>query len=823
MEQKKIIKICDHIIEFGILAVIFFVPTYFAFAQENYNIFELNKLVVLRILLMLILLAYVAKIFIQGRLAYQGKAKIFCFLMLVLASFLLSTILSIHPQLSLWGSYARQQGFYSLIHYLLFFILLILNLKSWQQIRRAIITIMLASVLVCLYGLSQYFAFDPLDWKEKALYTGRIFSSLGQPNFLGQYLIMILPLSVFGLIFFCKKLISRFLASILILMQLACLLFTYSRAAWLGLIIGFTAFLVLFCAFGSCQRVRDVRSGRFIKRYKKAVLCLLIFGLLGVIFIAYFNVLKPHTFALPARINLAKRVQSVFNIESGSNKIRLYYWQAALTEFKQASWQRKLFGHGPETLSSVFIKYYRPVWGVHEKINSFPDRAHNVVFDILLQFGLVGLLMVILLYGYIVMTAIRCLQKSQTQLNASNARDYLRRQYWLVIVLLATLAGYFVNNLFSFSLTAGYVYLYLILAVLWLVVSQGGKAILSKQDEKKFYPGERGRNFPQIRGARECSKLNLSLLSIPSRWLIFLALFCVCGLFVYYQNISAMRADYYYMKVKQAEAKGDCRAVLDNMNKVVSSNPISTFYKERYIYHGLNCFEAVSSKQSQIDLYDNIIIQANSIGPYEYNFSTWTHVAHAKSLFGYYVNPVYYKAAEQDYQRLIKINPYITTTYKDLGRMKLWQKDYDSAIIYFKKAIEVAPPLDNPYLNKDHRQEIEAELVRLYEMLGMAYGYKKNWSQAMNYYQQALGLNPHYLRLYKKIADVYYEQSNLDKAIWHNKRGMMLNPDDYAWPLAIALLYQEIGDNKNALEYAEKALALEPENEQILDFLEKVN
>ncbi|MEA3464292.1 MAG: O-antigen ligase family protein [Patescibacteria group bacterium] len=796
MSRKNIIKICDYIIEISLLIIIFFTPIYFAFVQENYNIFELNKLALFRILLMVMLLAFVGKMFIKrkrSRLSREAgspsffvwfrtpAAKLFLLLFLVGLSYFISTLLSIHPQLSLWGSYARQQGFYSLIHYLLFFVLLILSLKDWRQVKRIIITIISASALVCLYGLLQYFALDPLEWKEKALYTGRIFSSLGQPNFLGQYLIMVLPVSVFGLVFIAKKLISRFLTLILILMQLACLLFTYSRAAWLGLLASLGIFALLYL---------------FIRGYKKLAWSLVGAVLVGTVFIISLcpqSTIKDFKFSESNL--LMNRIVSIIDLDGGSNKIRLNYWQASINEFRGASLKRKLFGYGPETSSSIFVKYYRPDWGVHEKINSFPDRAHNVIFDILLQFGLIGLFIILLFYYFIIYRAIKYLIKYQQKNKA---------KYWLAVALLSTLAGYFINNLFSFSLTVGYVYLYLVLGMLVLIILPGKGLNLC---ENSF--------FAEVR----------PLLSPFSKWLIWLVLFGVCGVFAYYYNIQPLLADYYYMKVKKAEAKGDCLAVLDNMDRAVNLNPISAFYKERYIYHNLNCLDAIESKDGRVDLHDNIVGQADSIGLREYQFSTWTNIAHAKSLFGYYINKDYYQAAEKDYQRLIKINPYITTTYKDLARMKLWQENYGAAIANFKKAIKAAPPLDSPYLNNEHRQEIEDELARLYKMLGMAYKYQQDWNNALYYYGQALDFSPYHLQLYKKIADIYYQQGDLDKAIWYNKRGIILNPEDYNWPFAIALLYKEIGNRDKARKYAEKALELAPEEKEqikgLLDDLQK--
>ena len=102
--------------------------------------------------------------------------------------------------------------------------------------------------------------------------------------------------------------------------------------------------------------------------------------------------------------------------------------------------------------------------------------------------------------------------------------------------------------------------------------------------------------------------------------------------------------------------------------------------------------------------------------------------------------------------------------------MKLWQGKNDEAIVIFKKGLEIMPDLNDPYLNMDHKKSIEQELIVLYYNLGEAYYNKKDWENAIIYYNQALKLNPYYLDVYKKLADTYRQTGDLDKAVWYNKK-----------------------------------------------------
>src|SRR3989338_2099066 len=139
MSKEKVIKICDLFIECGILAIVFFIPIIFDYSLTSYNFFDLYKVVVFRIILVLLLLSFTTKVFINGKFSYRGGAKIFLLTGLMLASFFVSSAFSLHPAQSFWGSFLRQQGFYNFFNYWLFFILLILNVENFNQIKRIII------------------------------------------------------------------------------------------------------------------------------------------------------------------------------------------------------------------------------------------------------------------------------------------------------------------------------------------------------------------------------------------------------------------------------------------------------------------------------------------------------------------------------------------------------------------------------------------------------------------------------------------------------------------------------------------------------------
>lgn len=756
--KEKITKICDAIIECGILAIVFFVPVIFDASVSSYNFFDLYKVIFFRFVLILALLAFVAKIFISGKLNYKGSAKIFLFAAVLPACFFASSLLSVDPEKSLWGSFLRQQGFYNFFHYALFFILLVLNIGSFAKIKRIIISAAASSFFVSAYGLAQYLNLDPLVWDESAFRTGRIFSTLGQPNFFGHWLIMVLPLTIYCVFFIAKKALARFFACLILFMQFACLILTYSRAAWIGFLCSMF-FLAVFWLLG--------------KRRKKVVFVLICLAVVGAMIVAGLNMAHGGEANIGGKITMANRIQSIIDFQSGSGKMRMYYMRAAAEEMKQASALRIFFGYGPEVLDRVFMKYYAPDWGVHEAINSVPDRAHNWIFDQILSFGVLGLLANLLFYFYIVRKAFVCLPpRSEAEAGAENR---------IAPFLLASLAAYCVNNLFSFSMFVNFVYLFLIATLLWIQANLRSNTV----------------------------QLNIRL-SLVSKLLIWFFLFAACAAFGA-NGINQVKAEIRYAGAIEAVAHSDCDRASDNMREAIRLNSRSGYYEESNLFLALNCFFKTASGENRKKILENMIQSANLLAD-EKSYGALHNAARAYSLFGFYFDQSYYKKAEKIFSGLIADFPYFTAVYEDFAKQKIAQSDYEGAIKILDQAIGVLPSADNAYLNDQHRGQISDIAARLREGLGNAHFQMKNYAAAIDNYAKALKFDPYRATSYKSMADAYYAMRDLDKAIALNKRGFALNPSDFHWPLALWFLCKEKQDVKQAEKYFRQAVELSPEN-----------
>ena len=764
MSKEKLMYLCSVISRQLTNGILFFIPIYFAWFQENYTVFDLNKSAALHALVALALVAWLVEIALSGRFVWSGNRRIGWLLLIVAVSFLISTIFSLHPAISLWGSYERAQGFYNLFHYLAVFFLLIISIRDRKQIENSIIALISGAGIVCAYGLLQALALDPLHWGDGP--QPRIFSSFGQPNFLGHYIVAVLPLTIYTAVYIARQSYQKFIVGLLVAAELICLLYTYSRSAWLALLATLMC-LGLWLLFRARKRLW-------------AWLLIVIFCA-GVAILSLAPVRQTILNTLPHDAPGLGRIVSVLDFGSGSNKIRLDYWGAAWTDITHSSWQRKIFGYGPDVQASVFVRYYQSNWGYYEQMNSFPDRAHNFIFDVILQFGLLGFVALAIFIGLIVMHLISYARREEQGEN-----------YWLAVALLASLLAYGVNNLFSFSLTGMNVILFGLLGMAWVVGSSYA-----------------------VTGHK------IDFFHASSRFIIVLFVTLLFILVWYGYSLKPLVADYYYFKVKKAEGLQNCRGVLDNMEKVMSWYPRNHYYARSYLHHGTNCFSAVTSDSSRRQLADNLLEQAAAIPDKEKQYYTLIDLAHMYSIIGYQIDHAYYKQAEEIYKKLIEISPAITVNYQDYGRLLTWQGRYAEAIVLFKKGIAETPSLEAAP-EFQHTRPIAQQLAYFHALIGSAYEEDKHIDEAITWYEQAIRIDPFTTSPYKKLADLYYQKGDIDNSIVYNKKGAELQPDSSLWPFGLAALYKEKKQNDLALSYAERALMIDPNSPKIQKIVDEL-
>jgi putative inorganic carbon (hco3(-)) transporter len=250
--------------------------------------------------------------------------------------------------------------------YLLLFALCARVLRS-PRLRSWIIALYLhVSLIVSIYGLRQWFFgatalatwVDPESPLSK---TTRVYSYLGNPNLLAGYLLPAVVLSLVA-IFAWQSWIRKALALTMLIANSACLVLTFSRGGWIGLVVAILTVMALLVYWWSVQMPFFWRTWS---------LPIILGGLVGLLLLAVI-------FVEPVRI----RVFSIFaDRQDSSNNFRRNVWDAV---FEMIS-DRPIIGIGPghNSFNKVYPLYQRPRYTALS--------AYSILLEVAVETGFIGL------------------------------------------------------------------------------------------------------------------------------------------------------------------------------------------------------------------------------------------------------------------------------------------------------------------------------------------------------------------------------------------------------------------------------------------------
>lgn len=187
-------RLLDAIMEACCLLAVVMLPLYFTSLTSGG--YEPDKAVVLRILAAIAAAAWIGSRIAVGNAfsRIDGRNLLFWLGIALFIAYVVSTILSIDPRLSLWGSYGRQQGLWTRAAYLIFFVVAATSLRSSNAWNRLVSVILIGSLPAVIYGLAQQFGIDPIvSSGDPNTLNWPVRSSFGQHVIFASYLVMVIP------------------------------------------------------------------------------------------------------------------------------------------------------------------------------------------------------------------------------------------------------------------------------------------------------------------------------------------------------------------------------------------------------------------------------------------------------------------------------------------------------------------------------------------------------------------------------------------------------------------------------------------------------
>ncbi|MFA5644402.1 MAG: O-antigen ligase family protein [Patescibacteria group bacterium] len=362
----------------------------------------------------------------------------------------LSLVVSVDFNLSFWGDVERMLGYFHLLHFLIFYFLIITAFRSKKDFHLLLNTLVVSTVLIALYGIVK---------KTPE-------SCIGNRAYVGGIMIF----SIFLQAFFISRTKNWWL-KLVYLIGIVLALVSFVRAdisgAQLGLIFGILFSLFVFSIIYKNKKVKIIGWSS-----------LAVFVSILVILFSF----KSHPFFDNNYVGKSLRDFSKDNITLNT---RLISYQAA-GKYLVDHPINLVFGVGHGNYALIFDKYFNPKFYDYDRGATYFDRAHNNLIDILTTTGILGLLAYLSIFVFIVIYLLRAFKNS---LQSSGYRGLNRVEFSIVAGLLV---AYFVQNLAVFDSFATYLYFMVLLGYINFLGLEksdedGAKEIVDDIQNKKIF------------------------------------------------------------------------------------------------------------------------------------------------------------------------------------------------------------------------------------------------------------------------------------------------------------------------------------------------
>jgi len=542
----------------------------------------------------------------------------------------LSTIFGVNPSYSFWSKHERMTGLLMHLHLFGFFLVLSSTFNK-EEFKKFFIVSILVAILSGLIGVSSV--------KERTMRGGGM---IGNESFLGTYLLFNCFFALylyfssldwkrkFGLISFIFLTLFLLLTGIKLEGQTflnSLFLIFYKSGARAAKISLYGGIGLLFLFWMITQRK---------KIFKFLGFSILLFSLILISFAFYSIMFQPDSF-----------FRHLIEKEIGSFSGRFYVWEIAQKGFLE----KPLLGWGPENFEFIFQKHFNPCFGVGDcGADIWYDRAHNVIFDTLVNTGILGLFSYFLLFFSIFYLL---------------WKNFLRKKidFWEAGVFSSLFVAYFVQNLTVFDMVSSYLMVFLTIAFV---------ATLEKEKEKI-----------------EMKRPNPYLISILSA-LFFVSLFY----FVILPIIASTSV------ISALHFKPFTEERLELQKKAIYTSPIGRFQIRQFFTENfISAYKQNPTWGINVKKEVDFLVEEMKKNVKECNldFRSYLELGELLNIYSR-IDPTKIGEAEKILREAIEISPRNQRGYWNLAQTMLLKGNFESAIYLAQKALDLEKRLLTSHL-----------------------------------------------------------------------------------------------------------------------------
>ena len=654
-----------------------------------------------------------------------------------------SCIVSVDSILSFWGDSERMLGFFHILHFFIFYLILVTVFRSWKEWQALFASSVVVATIVALGGI----------------FGNHIYGSIGNTAYVSGYLIFNI---FFALILFLRSEYQGW--RWLYVLPVAIMLLEFWKCRTSGAIIGLSvSVLLLLFLLGLFHKNKKLR---------RSSLAVFVVAVIGVIML----------FSQSDKAWFQNSFLRGLTTQKVTFQTRLISWKAAAADFKNHA----VFGTGFGNYAVIFDKHFDSKFLSYTRSETYFDRAHNNIIDIASTTGSLGLATYLSIFVAALYHLWAEFKKNGKRAGRGDAQS---RHNLEIIVIVALLAAYFIQNLAVFDSFVTYIGLMIVLGfIYWLHFNE------ENQDE-------------------EPAAVKRFTMDRDWEWVILIALFIIMYIFTNATNLKPWRMFKGVITGYSYVAAGQLSNGVAAYKAALTDTPLDRDGRGTLInLVAMNpeALKSVSAAEAASILDYTISLSQKNVDESPHDSLTQMQAAQILDTAArYYINDLtkfkqYSSAAIEAMDKSIEASPGRAPIYLVKAQMLLARGQQKEAIEIVNYAISLNPEYPEGYCRlaqfyiflKDQpksgvtEQDMAEPMTKCAELDGLGdLNSGPLLVAAINFFANELDY-PNALKAAEKLAAIY----DTDAQIWIN----------------LAKLYMIAGENEKAQTAADKAISLDP-------------
>lgn len=847
LAKDRLAEACDTILHYGLPVFYFFLAI--SFYLKTYDSCQI-KINITHVAGALLGAAWLIRILQTGKNPFPPKSghllwPVACIYVWGYVSFLLSPAKGFGS----WDEFTRR------LCYISFFAIIVTHFHSEKHQKRLLGWFLAGALLSCLYGLVQFMdglprsftalleqfhfpqsvvgyldknlprypqgspGWDPFIWRQA--FGQRVFSTFGNPNFFANY-ILVVGYMTLGLYLFTR----RFFHLFLYLLVGFCVIFTYTKAAYIGFAAGVVAFGLLAVSFlthlkkGEGVPVSETTLKTIAAiAWAGAALSLFghrlglprsetFFGIAAALFmlfwlgyslkhkdllrfLSWFAVLALFLCAWGVILLLQARVDSV--------RFRVFTWLSTwemlarspepgsyLYDRSPLKWKSPVrralhpfIGSGVGSFKAVYPAYRRPqIFHIEKRHNTETDHAENEFIEVWYDEGGIGFGFFLLLLFSLGYSGIQTLRRLASE-DPARAPPQNRYRLFMLVGLLAALVAMMVDESMDVALrfvSSGAVEWFLFAMIVLQVTAQPISAAAPKRmkEAEQAPAGWRAYALPM-----QVAVVAMSL------WL------CMRSRGQFWADVNHNIAIFF-------SKQGNWVPAIASYNKVLQDNPdyVMSHYFMGNVY---NDRQQPGDQELALQKYQDVLSLAPNYVQMHYQigvvYQKMAEQARQAGNQGKFIES--HEKAIESFLKYRRLDPVFFRNYQALGMsyasLGRWQESAQTFKDLILEGGQVFESKNEAWLN----------LGNIYYMESKSYlEAKKNIREASRYvhaaetsYRKALEISGgRFAQAWENLIVLYFQRNRLDKALWACQEALKIDPNNQkakAYLLDIIRRYKE--------------------------------